>query len=110
MSPHPLFQLEVDLIDLTSKAEENDGYRPCMDGIDNFTKCAWGVPIKTKRPLDVVKAMEELVSKIGMPKQIYSDQEGAFNNVEFIRLICTHKIKQITTVAGAHTIARFNNT
>ena len=26
VSPHPLFEIEVDLVDLTSKAEENDGY------------------------------------------------------------------------------------
>ena len=51
VSPHPLFEIEVDLIDLTSKVEENDGYRFCMVGIDNFTKYAWGVPIKTKTPV-----------------------------------------------------------
>ena len=49
VSPHPLFEIEVDLIDLASKAQENDGYRYCMVGIDNFTKYAWGVPIKTKK-------------------------------------------------------------
>ena len=37
VSPHPLFEIEVDLIDLTSKAEENDGYRNCIVGIDSFT-------------------------------------------------------------------------
>ena len=37
VSPHPLFEIEVDLIGLTSKAEENNGYRYCMVGIDNFT-------------------------------------------------------------------------
>ena len=76
MSPHPLFEIEVDLTDLTSKAEENDGYRYCTVSIDNFTKYAWGVFIKTKQPVDVVKAMEELFNKIGIPKQLYSDQEG----------------------------------
>ena len=85
VSPHPLFEIEVDLIDLTSKAHENNGYRYCMVGIDNFTKYAWGVPIKTKKPVDVVKAMEEILTKIGIPKQLYSDQEGSFSNVEFIR-------------------------
>ena len=60
VSPHPLFEIEVDLIDLTSKAKENDGYRFCMVGIDNFTKYAWGVPIKSKTPSDVVSSMEEI--------------------------------------------------
>ena len=110
VSPHPVFDIEVDLIDPTSKAEENDRYRYCMVGIDNFTKYAWGVPIKTKTPVDIVKAMEELFNKIGIPKQIYSDQEGAFNNAEFIRLINNHKIKHLMVVDGAHTIERFNRT
>ena len=110
VSPHPLFEIETDLIDLTSKAEENDGYRYCMVGIDNFTKYAWGVAIKTKKPPDVVKAMEELLNKIGIPKQLYSDQEGAFNNESFIRLMNKHKIKHIMVVGSAHTIERFNRT
>jgi hypothetical protein len=110
VSPHALFEIEVDLIDLTAKAEENDGYRYCMVGIDNFTKYAWGVAIKTKKPVDVVSAMEKILSKIGIPKQLYSDQEGAFNNVEFIKLMNKNKIKHIMVVDGAHTIERFNRT
>ena len=102
--------VKIDLTDLTSKAEENDGHIYCMVGIDNFTKYAWGVPIKTKKPVDVVNAMEELFNKIGIPKQIYSDQEGAFNNLEFIRLINKHKIKHLMTVDGAHRIERFKRT
>ena len=102
------FEIEVDLIDLTSKAEANGGYRYCMVGIDNFTNYAWGVPIKTKKPVDVVKAMEQILTNIGIPKQLYSDQEGAFSNVEFMRLMNKHKIKHIMVIDGAHTIERFN--
>ena len=47
---------------------------------------------------------------MGIPKQLYSDQEGSFNNVEFIKLLNQHKIKHITTIAGAHTVERFNRT
>jgi hypothetical protein len=81
-----------------------------MIGIDNFTKYAWGVAIKTKKPVDVVSAMEKILSKIGIPKQLYSDQEGSFNNVEFIKLMNKNKIKHIMVVDGAHTIERFNRT
>ena len=76
----------------------------------NFTKYAWEVPINTKTPVDIVKAMEELLNKIRIPKQIYSDQEGSFNNAEFIRLMNKHKLKHIMVVDGAHTIERFNRT
>ena len=53
ISTHPLFEIELDLIDLTKKAEENDGYRYALVGIDNFTKYAWAVPMKTKKPIEL---------------------------------------------------------
>ena len=33
---HPLQQIEIDLIDMTSKASENDGYRYAVSGVDIF--------------------------------------------------------------------------
>ena len=56
-----------------------------MVGIDSFIEYAWGVPIKVKQPADVVNAMQEIFNKIGIPKQLESDQEGAFTKAEFIR-------------------------
>ena len=54
--------------------------------------------------------MQELLDKISSPTQLYSDQEGSFNNVELIRLINKHKIKHIMVVDKAHTVERFNRT
>ena len=105
-----MFEIEVDLVDLSKKASDNDGIRFGFVGIDNFTKYAWVVPIKTKQPHDVVKAMQEIFNKIGVPKQLYSDQEGSFNNVEFIRLLNKNKVKHIMVVDKAHTVERFNRT
>ena len=79
-------------------------------GIDNFTKYAWVVPMKTKKPHDVIKAMQEIFDKIGVPKQLYSDQEGSINTAEFIRLLNKHKVKHIMVVDKAHTVERFNRT
>jgi len=110
VSPHPLFEIEIDLIDMSTKASENEGIRFGFVGIDNYTKYAWVVPIKTKQPHDVTKAMQEIFDKIGVPKQLYSDQEGSFNNAEFIKLINKHKIKHIMVVDKAHTVERFNRT
>ena len=69
--------------------------------VANFTKYAWVVPIKTKQPHDAVKAMQEIFDKIGVPKQFYSDQEGSFSNVEFIRLLNKNKVKHIMVVDKA---------
>ena len=39
--------------------------------------------------------MEEILTKIGIPKQLYSDQEGAFNNIEFIRLMKNIRLNRL---------------
>lgn len=78
--------------------------------LNNFTKYAWAVPMKTKQPSDLVNAFSEALDKIGIPKQIYSDFEGAMQSDEFIMLLNKHNIKHITTIAGAHGVERFNRT
>ena len=55
----------------------------------------WGVPIKNKKPDEFIRAFKEVLDKIGIPKQTYHDNEGSFSSIEFIRLVNTHKIKQI---------------
>ena len=81
-----------------------------MVAIHNFTNFAWGVAIQTKQPTDVVNAFQQVLDSMGIPKQMYSDQECSFNRPDFIRLLNKHTIKHITTIAGAHTIERFNRT
>ena len=39
--------------------------------------------------------MKQVFEKIGIPKQIMSDREGAWESTEFIRLLNSHKIKHI---------------
>ena len=41
ISPGPMHELEVDLVDFTKKAKENDGFRYGLVAIDNFTKFAF---------------------------------------------------------------------
>ena len=110
ISPHPLFEFEIDLIDLTKKAQENDGFRYCMVSIDNFTKFAWASEIRTKQPNDLVNAFKNILDKMGTPKQIYSDYEGSMQSEEFIAFLNKRNIKHITTIAGAHGVERFNRT
>ena len=44
-----------------------------------------------------MRAMTEVLDKIGTPENIYHDNERSFNSVEFIRLINSKNIKQIIT-------------
>jgi hypothetical protein len=43
---HPLQQIEIDLIDMTSKASDNNGYRYAVVGVDIFSKYGWAMQIK----------------------------------------------------------------
>ena len=92
ISPEPLFEIEIDIIDMTTSAEENNGFRYALVAIDNFTKFAWAVPMKLKKSPDLVKATEEIFEKIGTPKQIYSDQEGGMTTPEYIRMLRKYKV------------------
>ena len=41
------------------------------------------------------QSFKEVLDKIGIPKQIYHDNEGSFSSLKFIRLVKPHKIRQI---------------
>ena len=111
ISPGPMFEFEMDLVDFTKKAKENDGFRHGLVAIDNFIKFAWVVPMKSRDAKSCVEAFKEVIEKMGKtPKQMYSDEEGAFYDKEFVRFLNEKKIKHITSVAGAHTVERFNRT
>ena len=51
---------------------------------------------------------KKILKSIGIPKQIYSDEEGAFNSADFIRLMNKHKIKHTMTVGSAHFVENYN--
>ena len=66
--------MEIYLIDMTEEAVNTNGYRYGFVAIDTFTKMVSVQPMKTKQPVDVINAMEEVFKILGIPKQIYSDQ------------------------------------
>ena len=65
-------------------AEENNGSRFLLTGIDVFSKKVHAVPIRTKQLPDVIRGFTEILDKFGIPEQIFVDNEGAFSGTEFI--------------------------
>ena len=106
----PLQQIEIDLIDMTKIASDNDGYRYAVTGVDIFSKYGWAMPIKTKQPHDVLIGLKEVLDKIGIPEILYSDSEGSFNSTEFVKFINSKTIKHIFTNSHAHFVEAFNKT
>lgn len=85
------------MADFTASATVNDGYRYVFVAFDVFLHTSATLyRLKTKAS-EVVRAMKISVKEMGTPEQIYHDNEGSFNRVEFIRLIKSKHIKQIVT-------------
>jgi len=97
VAKEPLQEIQIDIADFTRSVEMNDGYRYCFVAVDIFTKICHAVPIKDKKPEESIKAMKEVLEKIGVPEVLYHDNEGSWNSIEFIRLINSHKIRQVIT-------------
>ena len=101
VADEPLEEMQIDLADFTRSAADNDGYRYCLVAVDVFTEMLRGVPIKNKQPDECVRACNEVLDKIGIPKQIYHYNEGSFSSVEFIRILNGHNTRQISVSTKA---------
>ena len=110
VSPGPLFEFELDLIDLTAQAEENDGYRFALVAIDSFTKVAHAVPMRGKTAASLIEATAEVFEKLGRPKQLFSDYEGAFESPAWRRFLNERGVKMLQSLSGAPKVERFNRT
>ena len=92
VAKHKLEEIQIDIADFTLSAAKNDGFRYCFVALDVFTKFAHAVPIKNKERDESIRAMKEVLEKIGIPKQLFRDQEGAWSTSEWKELMRQHKI------------------
>ena len=91
----PLQELQIDLGDFTASSAVNDGFQYMFIAVDIFTKFIHCVPVKDKSRKESIRAFNEILEKIGIPENIMSDREGAWESTEFIRLLNQHKINHI---------------
>ena len=92
VAKHKLEEIQIDIADFTLSASVNDGFRYCFVAIDVFTKFCHAVPIKNKERDESVRAMKEVLQRIGTPQQIFRDQEGAWSTPEWEELMRQHNI------------------
>ena len=106
VSPGANFEYEVDLM-FMSKSDANIG----LVAIDNFTKMASIAIIKNKKHDEVIAGLKHIFKELkGTPKQIFSDEEGAFNSGKYQKFLNDNNIKHIQTTTHAHTVERFIGT
>ena len=89
-----LFQ--IDLIDLSSLATYNSGYRYLLMCIDVFSKFAWSVPLKTKSGREVADAMETILDERKCAL-LQGDKGAEWLNTTFQQMIKRHGIKFYTS-------------
>lgn len=103
---------QCDLIDMTKYYKANKGFKYIITVIDVFSKYAWSRPLKTKTSKEVTFAMENILKRGRVPKNLQSDLGTEFYNSEFKKLMSNYKINHYSTysILKANVIERFNRT
>lgn len=104
----------MDLVQLTSFADDNDGYCYIMNVLDVFSRYVWAVPLKTKSAEEVLEAFKKVVkqNKNITPSYVWADQGTEFYNKKFKEYCKEHGITLYSTF-GNHKSAmveRYNRT
>jgi len=105
----PLEQFQIDLIYM-SRSWFNNGFKYIFACIDVFSKKADMIPLKDREQTTTTKAFEKILSNMGIPKTIYSDQGSEFKNASFQKLLDKHNIKIIFALGHASFVESFNKT
>ena len=91
-------QWQMDLADMQSLKDYNDGYRYLLVFIDVFSKYAWIVPIKSKTGPALVEAFKVILSSGRKPHKIMTDQGTEFFNKSLQTLLKNEDIELFNTL------------
>ena len=105
----PLQQFQIDLIYMP-KSWFNNGYKYIFACVDVFSKKADMIPLKDREQTTSTNAFSKILSNMGIPKTIYSDQGSEFKNNTFQALLDKHKIQIIFALGHAPFVESFNRT
>ena len=71
-------QHQVDLADMQKFSTFNDGYKYILTVIDCFSRFAWGVPVKSKKPAEIVDGLTKIYQESPPPLRCQSDKGKEF--------------------------------
>jgi Integrase core domain len=103
---------QIDLVEMHKFAKNNKGINYILTVICVFSKFAWSVPVKRKTGRDVTAAMEKILKRGRVPKNIQSDMGKEFFNSEFSALMKRYNINHYSSYSTmkAFICERFNRT
>ena len=105
----PLEQFQIDLVYMP-KSWFNNCFKYIFCCVDVFSKKADMIPLKDREQTTTTKAFEKILSSMGIPKTIYSDQGSEFKNASFQKLLDKHNIQIIFALGHASFVESFNKT
>ena len=68
------YQWDIDLANMVDRAKYNSNYKYFLLAIDCFSKMVYTKPLKTKTPLEVMRAFEGFLSPNSKPQRVRSDK------------------------------------
>ena len=101
---------QIDLVDMSSLVNSNDGYKWIITCIDTFSKEAFVFKTKNKTGQIIKETLEDFLTE-KKPKRIEMDQGSEFYNSNFLALLRKLKIKWYSSYGMKNAICeRFNRT
>ena len=105
-------QLQVDLMDVRSRRDENNNTAFLLTAIDSLSRKGWAVPLINKSGPVVARGLRRILEGENY-KALQSDKGKEFDNVNVKTLLAEKKIKRFTTeneTIKASMVERFNRT
>ena len=65
--------------------------------IDEFSKCGWAIPLKTKTGLEVTKAFQDSWKSQSQPQKLWTDKEKEFYNRQVKELFKKNSVELHST-------------
>ena len=90
-------QWQADLVDISSLARFNKGYKFLLTCIDVFSKFAWVVPLKNKMGESLVNGFQIILDTGRSPEKLQTDKGTEFLNRNFQSFLREKNINFFTT-------------
>ena len=105
-------QWQADLVNISSLARFNNGYKFLLTCIDVFSKLAWVVPLKSKTGESVVNGFQSILDLGRSPEMLQTDKGTEFLNRNFQSFLKERNIHFFTTNSElkASVVEHFNRT
>ena len=105
-------QWQADLVDISSLARFNKGYKFLLTCIDVFSKFAWVVPLKNKTGESLVNGFQSILDLGRSPEKLQTDKGTEFLNRNVQSFLKENNIHFSTTNSElkASVLERFNRT